>query len=92
MSVCFRVEKNENYTVMANYHLQDRRLSLKAIGLLSKMLSLPADWDYTISGLACICQEGKDAIRSALEELRKQDTSSVGSSMTKAAHSPGMSM
>ena len=65
----FRVEKNTNYTTMSNVHLRDTRLSLKAIGLLSKILSLPEDWDYTIPGLAAICKEGKDAIRSALEEL-----------------------
>ena len=50
MSV-FRVERNRNYTVMSNYHLRDRRLSLKAKGLLSQMLSLPEDWDYTLGGL-----------------------------------------
>ena len=64
-----RVEKNRNYTTMSNYHLQDQRLSLKAIGLLSKILSLPDDWDYTVAGLAKKCREGKDAVRSAIEEL-----------------------
>lgn len=64
-----RVEKNRNYTTMSNYHLQDQHLSLKAVGLLSKILSLPDDWDYTVAGLASICKEGKDAVRSALEEL-----------------------
>lgn len=64
-----RVEKNQCYTTMSNYHLQDQRLTLKAIGLLSKILSLPDDWDYTVAGLASICKEGKDAVRSALEEL-----------------------
>ena len=64
-----RIEKNQNYTTMSNYHLQDTRLTLKAIGLLSKILSLPDDWDYTVAGLASICKEGKDAVRSALEEL-----------------------
>ena len=59
----FRVERTQNYTVMSNYHLRDRRLSLKAKGLLSLMLSLPEDWDYTLSGLARISLEGKDAIR-----------------------------
>ena len=66
-----RVEKNRNYTTMSNYHLQDERLSLKAIGLLSKILSLPDDWDYTVAGLAKKCREGKDAVRSAIEELEK---------------------
>lgn len=68
MSV-IRIEKDGNYTCMSNYHLRDSRLSLRAIGLLSKMLSLPPDWDYTVAGLAKICKEGKDAVRSALQEL-----------------------
>lgn len=70
MAVC-RVEKNENYTVMSNYHLSDPRLSLKAIGLLSKMLSLPESWDYTIRGLTYICREGRDAIQGAIVELEE---------------------
>lgn len=81
-----RVEKSSNFTVMSNYHLDDRSISLKAIGLLSKMLRLPPDWDYTISGLAEICLEGKGAIRSAIEELeaagyieRRQTRSEDGS-------------
>lgn len=65
----FRVEKNRNYTVMSNYHLRDTSLSLKAIGLLSKMLSLTDEWDYTTRGLASICKEGVDAIGAALKEL-----------------------
>lgn len=64
-----RVQKNSNYTVMANHHLRDTQLSLKAKGLLSVMLSLPADWDYTLAGLAHISKEGVDAIRSAVNEL-----------------------
>jgi len=64
-----RVQKNSNYTVMANHHLRDNRLSLKAKGLLSVMLSLPADWDYTLAGLAHISKEGVDAIRAAVNEL-----------------------
>lgn len=68
MAVC-RVEKTSNYTVMSNYHLDDKRLSLKARGLLSTILRLPEDWDYTVGGLAALCRDGKDAIRSALEEL-----------------------
>ena len=66
-----RVEKSANYTVMSNHHLDDPRLSLKAIGLLSKILRLPDDWDYTLEGLARICKEGKDAIRSAIVELER---------------------
>ncbi|MDD3228295.1 MAG: DUF6017 domain-containing protein [Oscillospiraceae bacterium] len=65
----FRVEKNHNYTVMSNYHLRDKNLSLKASGLLSKMLSLTEEWNYTTRGLAAICKEGVDAIGSTLREL-----------------------
>ena len=57
------------YTIMSNYHLQDLRISLKAKGLLSFMLSLPDDWDFTLQGLATCCKEGVDAIRQALREL-----------------------
>ena len=67
----FRVEKNDNYTVMSNYHLRDSALSLKAKGLLSQMLSLPDEWDFTLSGLARINKESKDAIRTAVQELEK---------------------
>lgn len=66
-----RVEKNSNYTVMANYHLRDKRLSLKAKGLLSVMISLPAEWDYTLAGLAYISKEGISAIRAAIQELEE---------------------
>ena len=65
----FRVERTGDYTVMSNFHLKDKRLSLKAKGLLSQMLSLPDDWDYTLSGLSYINRESKDAIRSAVNEL-----------------------
>lgn len=65
----FRVEKTGNYTVMSNYHLRDSSLSLKAKGLLSQMLSLPEEWDFTLSGLAKINKESKDAIRTAVQEL-----------------------
>ncbi len=67
----FRIERTQGYTVMSNYHLRDKSLSLKAKGLLSQMLSLPEDWDYTLSGLAVINRESKDAIRSAVNELEK---------------------
>ncbi len=70
MSV-FRIEKNKNYTVMSNYHLRDKNLSLKAKGLLSQMLSLPEDWDYTLRGLAAINKESVDAIRTAVLELER---------------------
>lgn len=69
MSV-FRIQKTKNYTVMSNYHLRDTNLSLKAKGLLSLMLSLPDDWDYSIGGLASICKENKTAITTALKELK----------------------
>ena len=65
----FRIEKNRSYTVMSNYHLRDQSISCKACGLLSKMLALPDDWDYTTRGLAAICKDGLDSIRSALKEL-----------------------
>ncbi len=68
MSV-FRVEKNKGYTVMSNHHLRNHTLSLKAKGLLSQMLSLPEDWDYTLQGLAQINKESIDAIREAVREL-----------------------
>lgn len=67
----FRVEKNKSYTVMSNHHLRNRTLSLKAKGLLSQMLSLPEDWDYTLAGLASINKESKDAIRTAVRELEE---------------------
>ena len=59
----FRIEKTRDYTVMANHHLRNTALSLKAKGLLSLMLSLPEDWDYTTKGLARICRDGVDSIR-----------------------------
>ena len=58
----FRIEKTRDYTVMSNYHLRDMSLSLKAKGLLSLMLSLPENWDYTMKGLARICKDGIDNI------------------------------
>lgn len=67
----FRVERNKGYTVMTNYHLRDRNLSLKSKGLLSQMLSLPEDWDYTLKGLSSINKESIDAIRTAVWELEK---------------------
>ena len=65
----FRVEKNKNYTVMSNYHLKDKNLSLKSKGLLSLILSLPEEWNYTTRGLASICKEGVDCIGASLREL-----------------------
>lgn len=66
-----RVHKNANFTVMSNYHFKEKKMSLKAKGLLSLMLSLPDDWDYSIAGLATLSKDGKDSIMSALGELEK---------------------
>ena len=67
----FRVEKTRDYTVMANHHLRNTELSLKAKGLLSLMLSLPENWDYTTKGLARICKDGVDSICSTVKELEE---------------------
>ena len=67
----FRVEKNKGYTVMSNHHLRNKELTLKAKGLLSQMLSLPENWDYTLAGLSHINKESIDAIRTAVWELEK---------------------
>ena len=64
-----RAEKTSGYTVMNNFHLRDKRLSLRAKGLLSLMLSLPENWNYSAAGLAAICREGCTAVKSALSEL-----------------------
>ena len=66
-----RVEKNQNYSVIANHHLRNMELSLKAKGLMTMMLSLPPEWDYSVAGLAAICKEGVTAIRAALKELEE---------------------
>ena len=66
----YRVARTGNFTVMANYHLRDKNLTLKAKGLLSLILSLPEKWTFSIKGLARICKEGVDAIRAALQELK----------------------
>lgn len=68
----FRVEKTRDYTVMANHHLRNIELSLKAKGLLSLMLSLPENWDYTTKGLSCICKDGIDSINGTIKELEEQ--------------------
>lgn len=65
-----RVHRTKNFTVMSNIHLRDKNLSLKAKGLLSVMLSLPDDWNYSIAGLCSICKENETAIKSALNELK----------------------
>ena len=71
MSV-FRIEKTKDYTVMSNHHLRNKNLSLKAKGLLSQMLSLNDDWDFSLKGLAYINKEGIDAIREAVRELERE--------------------
>ena len=65
----FTIEKNKNYTIMSNYYLQDRNLSYKSKGLLSFMLSLSKDWDYSINGLVAISKMGVKAIKNILQEL-----------------------
>lgn len=71
MSTVVRIEKNKNYTTIANYLFKDKELSLKAKGLLSLMLSLPEDWDYTIEGLTKLSKDGRDSVSSALKELEE---------------------
>lgn len=66
-----RVHKNANFTVMSNYHFKEKKMSLKAKGLLSLMLSLPDDWDYSIAGLTTLSKDGRDGVMSALGELEK---------------------
>ena len=65
----FRVEKTKNYTVMSNFHFKDKKISWKAKGMLSTMLSLPEDWDYSIKGLEGMSIDGNKAVRSGLKEL-----------------------
>lgn len=67
----FRAEKTKNYTVMSNYHLRDNNLSLKAKGLMSLLLSLPDDWDFSINGLLSLIKESETCLRSTLEELKR---------------------
>ena len=67
----FRIEKNKDYTVMSNYHLRDKKLTFKAKGMLSFMLSLPDDWDYSLNGLCSVSKEGVRAIRTILQELEQ---------------------
>ena len=77
----FRVERNKGYTVMSNHHLRNKELTLKAKGLLSQMLSLPEDWDYTLAGLSHINREKIDAIREAVNPLRQSGKSQTLSSL-----------
>lgn len=66
-----RVHKTKNFTIMSNHHFKEKKMSLKAKGLLSLMLSLPDDWNYSISGLVALSKDGKDSVMSALSELEK---------------------
>lgn len=68
-----RIQKTDNYTVMSNHHLRNKEMSLKAKGLMSLMLSLPPNWDYSIGGLVAICKESHTSIRSALKELEENN-------------------
>lgn len=77
-----RVVKDSNFTILSNYHLRDKNLSLKAVGLLSLMLSLPEDWDYSVAGLTAIVKDGKAAVKSALVELEE-----LGYLVRQQAHS-----
>lgn len=65
----FRINRNKNYTHMANYHFREKEMSLKAKGLLSLMLSLPEEWDYSANGLAALSKDGKDSVKKTLIEL-----------------------
>ena len=84
-----RVHKNENYTVMSNRHFKERNMSLKAKGLLSLMLSLPEEWDYSIAGLTALSKDGKDSVMSALEELKKFGYLKMTRSHKKNGHFAG---
>ncbi len=72
MAEIYRRIKNKNYTVMCNHHLQNERLSLKAMGLMSKILSLPDDWNYSVRGIAAICKDGYESVRTAFLELEQE--------------------
>lgn len=69
MSEIIREEHKENFTIMSNHHFKDRSLSLKAMGLLSLMLSLPPGWKYSVKGMAALCKDGIDSVRSTMLEL-----------------------
>ena len=84
----FRVERNTGYTVMSNHHLRNKELTLKAKGLLSQMLSLPEDWDYTTKGLARICRDGVDSICATVRELEDAGYSMSATWRTESAAAP----
>ena len=72
MAEIFRRIKNQNYTVMCNHHLQNDRLSLKAMGLMSKIISLPDDWNYSVRGMTAVCKDGYESVRTAFLELERE--------------------
>ena len=85
----FRIHKSKDYTVMSNHHLKNKELSLKAKGLLTLMLSLPDDWDYSVLGLTSLSRDGKDAIMSTLDELVKHCYLSMTMSRDNMGHITG---
>lgn len=85
----FRVHKSKDFTVMSNHHLRNKELSLKAKGLLTLMLSLPEDWDYSVLGLASLSKDGKDSVMSALDELVKNKYLSMTMGRDNKGHITG---
>lgn len=87
----FRINKTKNYTVMSNHHLRDKKLSFKAKGLLSYMLSLPDTWDYSLRGLCSVSKDNETSIKSALKELKEHNYLKVNKIMpnkTKSGRTP----
>lgn len=82
----FRINKTKNYTIMSNYHLKDKKLSFKAKGLLSYMLSLPDDWDYSLRGLCIASKDNETSIKSAINELKEHKYMDI----TKERNNKGM--
>ena len=82
----FRINKTKNYTIMSNYHLKDKKLSFKAKGLLSYMLSLPDDWDYSLRGLCIASKDNQTSIKSAINELKEHKYMDI----TKERNNKGM--
>ena len=83
-----RANRNENYTVMSNVHLKDKRMTLKAKGLLSVVLSLPPDWDYSFAGLVAICKESETAMKSAIKELKEFGYLTITKERDEKGHFP----
>ena len=87
----FRIDKTRDYTVMANHHLRNKALSLKAKGLLSLMLSLPEDWDYTTKGLSMICKDGVDSIGRRVFALSPSMTTMIVPRVKMTSYPSGIS-